>query len=73
MKVGEIVERDGSKYLVTKVYTLCGCTAYDSVPALDTSDSAPAEKKAKGAAKKTADTSDSAPAVDPGTDETPEE
>ena len=35
MKVGDIVERDGTKRLVTNVYTLCGGIAYDSVPAED--------------------------------------
>ena len=58
MKVGDIVERDGLKRLVTNVYTLCGCAAYDSVPA--------DEAKAKKSVKKA---TDSVPADD---QETPE-
>lgn len=35
MKIGDIVERNGQKYIVTNVYTLCGGIAYDTDPFQD--------------------------------------
>ena len=58
MKVGDIIERDGVKRLVTNVYMLCGNVAYDSVPAEDS--------KVKKSGRKSAD---SVPTEDQGNSE----